>query len=77
MGSEYLVKFAMRYQNPSVTGVLAELEKMALEELIVVPLYPQYASSSTGSTTQKVLEIVSKWETIPNVRFVNKFFENE
>ena len=77
MDSEYLVKFAMRYQNPSVTSVLAELEKMALEELIVVPLYPQYASSSTGSTTQKVLEIVSKWETIPNVRFVNKFFENE
>ncbi len=76
MGSEYLVKFAMRYQNPSVTNVLAELEKLPLEELIVVPLYPQYASSSTGSTTQKVLEVVSKWETIPTVRFVNRFFDD-
>ncbi len=77
MGSGYLVKFAMRYQNPSLAGVLAELEKLPLEELVVVPLYPQYASSSTGSTTQKVLELVSKWETIPTVRFVNRFFDDE
>ncbi len=77
MGDGYVVKFAMRYQNPSLAGVLAELEKMPLEELAVVPLYPQYASSSTGSTTQRVLELVSKWETIPTVRFVNRFFDDE
>ena len=67
----------MRYQNPSLDEVLAKIEQKVFSELVVVPLYPQYASSTTGSTAQRVMEIVGKWEVIPSMRFVNTFHENE
>lgn len=77
MGDDYEIFYAMRYQSPSLENVMKEIEKKAFSEVIVVPLYPQYASSSTGSTSQKVMEIMSKWEVIPSVRFINSFFDNE
>lgn len=76
MGEDYSVKLAMRYQSPSINGVLSEFEKEGVSELIVLPLYPQYASSSTGSTIQKVLETVQKWENIPNVKSISSFFDH-
>ena len=74
---EYEVYFSMRYQNPSLSRVMAEIERKAYSELVVVPLYPQYASSSTGSTAQRVMELMSKWEVIPSFRMINSFFDDE
>jgi ferrochelatase len=42
----------------------------------VFPLYPQYASSSTGSSHQKVLELVSKWDQIPNISLINSYYNH-
>jgi len=74
MGEEWDVHFAMRYQSPSLQGVMSKIEKKAYSELVIVPLYPQYASSSTGSTAQKIMEIISKWEVIPSFKMINSFF---
>jgi ferrochelatase len=76
-GDEAEVFYGMRYQSPSLSGALEKIRIGNFEKLIVVPLYPQYASSSTGSTTQKVMEIISKWEAIPTVSFVQSFFREE
>ncbi|MFT6746498.1 MAG: ferrochelatase [Glaciecola sp.] len=75
MGDDWDVYFGMRYQSPSLDNVMAEIENKAYSELVIVPLYPQYASSSTGSTSQKMMEIISKWEVIPTFRMINSFFE--
>lgn len=77
MKGEYDVYFAMRYQNPSLDAVMSKMEKKAYSEIVIVPLYPQYASSSTGSTAQRVMEIMSKWEVIPTFRMINSFFDQE
>jgi protoporphyrin/coproporphyrin ferrochelatase len=42
----YLVKFGMRYGNPSISSALEELQAENVEQIIVLPLYPQYAESS-------------------------------
>tara|TARA_B110000211_G_scaffold25350_1_gene25972 strand:- start:323 stop:1333 length:1011 start_codon:yes stop_codon:yes gene_type:complete len=76
-GDEVDVFYGMRYQSPSLKDALEKIRKGNYEKLVVVPLYPQYASSSTGSTTQKVMEIMSKWEAIPTVSFVQSFFREE
>lgn len=73
-GDDADVFHGMRYQSPSLEKSLEEIRKGAYEQVIVVPLYPQYASSSTGSTTQKVMEVMSKWEAIPEVKFIQSFF---
>lgn len=76
-GDNAVVFHGMRYQNPSLQSTLDKIKDGNFERIIAVPLYPQYASSSTGSTTQKVMEIVSKWEVIPSLSFVQSFFKED
>ena len=76
LGEDYCVAFGMRYQNPSIRAALDELKGEALSELIVIPLYPQYASASTGSTIEKVMQELKRWEVIPTVKFVGQFHDH-
>lgn len=77
LGDEYHVELAMRYQSPSIASALENLKDAQVESIKVLPLFPHYASASSGSVLQKVMETVSKWLTIPNISFVNSFHDNE
>lgn len=77
LGPDYQVELAMRYQSPSIDSALAKMKAAQVESIRVLPLFPQYASASTGSVIQKVMEIVGKWPTIPPVSFVNSFHDNK
>ena len=62
----------MRYKNPSLVSVLKEMERKVLKN----PSYtiiPQYASATTGSVHQKVMELVSHWQTVPDLELVNSY----
>lgn len=76
LGDNYIVELAMRYKNPSLESALENLKIKGVNKIIVFPLYPQYASSSTGSSHQKVLEIVSKWNLIPNISIINSYYDH-
>jgi ferrochelatase len=71
LGNDFKVVLGMRYQNPSIESVLSELRSMS--KIIVIPLFPQYASASTGSVHQKVMEIVGHWPTLPDIDFISNF----
>ncbi|MBT2560450.1 ferrochelatase [Pedobacter sp. ISL-68] len=77
LGDDYQVELAMRYQSPSVASALANLKAGLVESIQVIPMFPQYASASTGSVMQLVMELVSKWPTVPPISFVNSFHDNE
>ena len=76
LGNEYHVELAMRYQNPSIASALAKLKPMNLESIRIIPLFPQYASASTGSVIDKVMELMRKWHTFPEISIVNDFYDN-
>jgi len=76
LGQDYIVDLAMRYQSPSISSVLKKFEKQNLAELVIIPLYPQYASASTGSTIEAVMEVIKKWEVIPDLKIISKFFDH-
>lgn len=76
LGDDYQVELAMRYQNPSIDSALEKLKVNLVKHIKVIPLFPQYASASTGSVMQLVMELVSKWPTIPTISFVNSFHDN-
>lgn len=76
-GEEVTVEMAMRYQSPSMDDVLATMEKANYDKLVILPLYPQYASATTGSTIEKAMEIISKWYVIPEVSMVSQFYDDE
>ncbi|MBE7177868.1 MAG: ferrochelatase, partial [Mucilaginibacter polytrichastri] len=56
---------------------LERLRISLVESIKVIALFPQYASASTGSVYDKVMEIVRLWPTIPNISFINSFHDNE
>ncbi len=76
LGEEYVVKLAMRYQNPSIEAGLAEFQKMGLTDIVVVPFFPQYASASTGSVYEEVMRVLKDWQVMPQLRFVNQFVKH-
>ena len=75
-GEQYVVKLAMRYQNPSIDVALDEFKKMGLSKIVVIPFFPQYASASTGSVYEEVMRLLTKWQVLPEIKFVNTFLNS-
>lgn len=76
LDSGYDVHLAMRYKNPSIPDVLAEMQKKNFDEIIVVPMFPQYASASTGSALEEVMRVVKGWWVIPEMRFISQYYDH-
>ena len=73
LGSDYLITLAMRYRYPSIESGIDLLIKNDVREIIVIPLFPQYASATTGSVCQSVMEVLAKKLVIPKVSFIDSF----
>jgi ferrochelatase len=73
LGDEFIVKLGMRYQNPGIKKALFELVDHNVNSIVVFPLFPQYASATTGSIHQKVMEVVKNWGNMPDIKFINGF----
>jgi protoporphyrin/coproporphyrin ferrochelatase len=76
IGEEFEVKLAMRYQSPSMDEGLAHFKKSGFQKIIIIPFFPQYASASTGSVYEKAMKIVSSWQVIPEIKFVNTYYDH-
>ncbi|HTF81320.1 MAG TPA: ferrochelatase [Cytophagales bacterium] len=76
LGNKYLVSMGMRYQNPSIREALSHFKDKGITKLIVIPLYPQYASASTGSTIEKVWEEMKDLQILPEMHIVSNFPAN-
>jgi len=77
LGDNYKVALGMRYQSPNIQSALDELRQDSVDQIIVIPLFPQYASASTGSVVDKVMEVTKEWQVIPTIKFINNFAEEE
>ena len=77
LGSSYGVELAMRYQKPSLDDVIREMEKKNYSKIIIIPMFPQYASASTGSAIEKAMKLISKWWIIPEIKIISQFYDNE
>ncbi len=72
-GLDVDVALAMRYGNPSIAAVLQSLRARNLTRLLVLPMYPQYAASTTASVFDAVAAELSTWRNLPELRFVRSF----
>ena len=75
--SDLTVHMAMRYQNPSMYDVLEKMRKKNYDHIIVLPMFPHYASASSGSAIDLAMNIMRKWWVIPEVSIINQFWDNE
>jgi ferrochelatase len=73
---DVVVDFAMRYGNPSVESVIQTMRQAGVERLLVVPLYPQYAASSSASAIDAVFSTLVRLRNTPELRTVLHFHDH-
>src|SRR5690606_39660451 len=69
------VVIGMRYGGPSIAAALDELTAVGCHRLIVFPMYPQYASATTGSSLERVHRLLAERRVVPSIRTVPPYFE--
>lgn len=74
-GQHPAIALAMRYGKPAIAEMLSSLKEKGCTSILVIPLYPQYASSTTGS----IMEVVQTWakinKDIPKIHVVKDFYD--
>jgi len=76
LGDGFQVHLAMRYKNPSIPSVLLEMRKANYDKIIVVPMFPQYASASTGSALEEVMKEIASWWVIPEIAVISQYYDH-
>lgn len=71
---QVLVRFAMSYGQPSVADAIASMKAAGVDRLLVLPLYPQYAASSSGAALDKVLNVLLQQRNQLSLRTVSRFY---
>jgi protoporphyrin/coproporphyrin ferrochelatase len=75
-GHRLLVRPAMRYGQPSIPSVMGALRAEGATRVLVLPLYPQYASATTASVGDKVNEWSRDARRVPELRFVGEYHDD-
>ena len=70
VGENIIVNFAMRYGNPSIKSKLNELKDNGCENIIILPLYPQYAAATTATVCDEVYRTLMKMRWQPSLQIV-------
>ncbi|MDC1332180.1 ferrochelatase [Gammaproteobacteria bacterium] len=73
---KFNVFYAMRYQTPSIKKVLADIQQTNPTDLIVFPLFPHYASATSGSVYAEVTKQLSQEWVIPNFNFISQYYDH-
>jgi protoporphyrin/coproporphyrin ferrochelatase len=74
--SPFAVEFGMRYGNPSVASAIARLKAKHCNRILVFPLYPQYAASSSASAMDAVWQALGKTRNVPATRVIRSYHDH-
>ena len=72
----FMVRYAMRYGNPGIEPVMDAMRAEGCDRILVVPMYPQYAASTTGTAMDEVGRILARTRNVPGLRFVKHFHDH-
>ena len=67
----------MSYGKPSIENSLNKLRKKNVRRILLLPMYPQYSSTTTGSVFENVTKVLSKQRWIPEFRHINQYHDNK
>jgi protoporphyrin/coproporphyrin ferrochelatase len=69
--------FVMRYGEPSMANQLRAFKKAGITDLIILPLYPQYSSTTTASVYDHLVKELNKWRHLPNIQFISDYHQDQ
>jgi ferrochelatase len=70
------VELAMSYGNPNIANVIQSFAEQGIDKLLLLPLYPQYCSSTTGSVIDGMNAALRRWRTLPETRVINDYHDD-
>ncbi|MEG1047873.1 ferrochelatase [Carnobacterium maltaromaticum] len=73
---DVVVRFGMSYSHPSIVTSLTEMDDLGVTDLTIIPLYPQYSTTTTASIYDAVATYYLKKENIPSLHFIREFTEH-
>ena len=73
---DLIIDFAMRYGNPSIDSKIKFMQEKGCEKLIILPLYPQYASPTTATVCDEVFRVLMKMRWQPAIQVVPHYNPN-
>lgn len=76
LGPRFRVALGMRYGEPTLASALAGLRAQGCERITVLPLYPQYAASSTGSAHARVAQLAADTWDVPQLELSPPFYDD-
>jgi ferrochelatase len=76
LGQTHTVALGMRYGNPSLSDALTVLDNAGATEVVVLPLYPQYAMSSTGTALAALYEDAARRAVVPPFQVIPDFYDH-
>jgi ferrochelatase len=71
-----VVDYAMRYGQPSVASVLANMKAKGCDRLLILPLYPQYAASSSATALDAVYRELLQTRNMPDIRTLRHYHDH-
>ena len=74
--SPYVVELGMSYGNPSIASAIEKLTAQQCNKILVFPLYPQYAASSTASALDAVWRVLLKTRNVPAIRTIRNYHDH-
>ncbi len=72
----FAVELGMRYGTPSIATALRALAAHNVRDVLVLPLYPQYAAATTASAMDAVSAELARWRWLPSLRFVSNYHDD-
>lgn len=75
LAADTVVRYAMTYGKPSLADTADQLKRDGIEELIILPLFPQYSAATTAAVFDKLAEGFGKSPTLPSIRFIAEYHE--
>ena len=77
LGEEFAVALGMRYQSPSIAAAIDDLLSQNVKKIIVLPLFPQYASATTGSVFEQVMDDIKGRLVIPEIDYISQYPDDD
>lgn len=75
-GENVYFHLAMRYRNPSMEAVLAEMKQQNYDQIIVLPMFPQYASATSGTGAEKTFSLMANWWALPEIATIGDYYDH-
>jgi ferrochelatase len=76
IGSPIHVAVGMGYGSPAIASALDELRRKSCRRILVLPLFPQYAAATTGSTFDAVAAALKRWRWVPELRTIAHYHDH-